>query len=207
MIKFSLGPYFMTIHDVDLMGFEHAGYHAENIRHLEVMKDPRRKDGRGNTKIVPVLEVKVTCHLYQYGIEIKVESMKNDRSQSWIVINRGMRKYVNELPEENGKPIHYEEVTARTERPVATNRRNNLLTPTLPSLSTMVVTIDHQKWRDILAVDYVDKGSLSFSVSKTMTRILPHRGLHRWYRCSDGLGHIVTNVMSRLRERPEMDES
>ena len=43
----------------------------------------------------------------------------------------------------------------------------------------MVVPIDQQKWKDIPAVDYVDQGSLSFSDSKTMTRILRHRGLHR----------------------------
>ena len=55
---------------------------------------------RGNTKIGPVLEVKVTYHLYQHGIEIKVDSMKNG-SQSWIEFSRRMNKYVNELPEEN----------------------------------------------------------------------------------------------------------
>ena len=54
---------------MDLTGFGHA----ENIRHLEVMKDPHRKDWiRRNAKDDPVLEVKVAYHLYQYGIEIKV---------------------------------------------------------------------------------------------------------------------------------------
>ena len=43
----------------------------------------------------------------------------------------------------------------------------------------MIVPIDQRKWKDIPAVDYVDLGSLSFSVPKTMTRILRHRGLHR----------------------------
>ena len=61
------------------------------------------------------------------------------------------------------------------------NTRNNQLhnsTITF-TLSTVVVPIGQRKWKDILAVDHVDKGSLSFSVSKTMTRILQHRGLHR----------------------------
>ena len=57
--------------------------HAEKKRHVETMKDPRRKDGfRGITNIGPVLEVKVTHDLYQYGIEIKVDSMQNDGSHS-----------------------------------------------------------------------------------------------------------------------------
>ena len=52
-------------------------------------------------------------------------------------------------------------------------------TPPLPSFSKMFVPIDQRKWKDIAALDYVDKGSLSLSVSKTMTQILRHRGLHR----------------------------
>ena len=103
--------------------------------------------------------------------------MKNDRSQSWIVISRRLNKYVNELPEENGKSFPYEEAVTVTERPVATKQKEPS-TPPLPSLSRIVVPIDHRKWKDIPAVDNVDKGSLS-SVSKTMTRIRRHRGLHR----------------------------
>ena len=34
-------------------------------------------------------------------------------------------------------------------------------------------------WNDILAVEYVAEESLSLSVSKSMTRIQRHRGLHR----------------------------
>ena len=43
----------------------------------------------------------------------------------------------------------------------------------------MFVPSDQRKWNDILAVDYINKGSLSFGVSKTMTRIIRHRGLHQ----------------------------
>ena len=43
----------------------------------------------------------------------------------------------------------------------------------------MFVPIDQRKWKDIPAVHYVDKGLLSFSVSKTMVRIPRHRGFHR----------------------------
>ena len=46
--------------------------------------------------------------------DIKIASMKNDGSQSWIVIRRGMNKYVTELPEENLELIHFEEVDSST---------------------------------------------------------------------------------------------
>ena len=46
---------------------------------------------------------------------------------------------------------------------------------------TIVVSIYQQKWKDIPAVDYVDKGSLSYRVSKVMTKILRHNESYREY--------------------------
>ena len=69
-------------------------------------------------------------------------------------------------------------MTASTRRPVATKQKEQF-SPSLSSLSAIVVPIDQRKWKDILAVEYVDERSLSFNVSKSLTRILRHRGLHR----------------------------
>ena len=82
--------------------------------------------------------------------------MKNDGSQSWIVISRGMNQHVNELPEESGKSIHNEEVATRTRRPAATKQKEQYTSP-LSSLATIVLPIDQRKCKDILAVDYVDQ--------------------------------------------------
>ena len=109
-----------------------------------------------------ILEVMVTCHLYQYVIEIEIDSMKNFESQSWIVISKDMNKYVNELPEEAGESIHYEEMVTGTGKPVAAKIKEQPI-PTLPSFSTMVVPIDQWKWKDILVVDHVDERSVSFN--------------------------------------------
>ena len=69
--------------------------HAENIRYLEVLKMLHRTDGlEVIRKLAQVLEVKDTYH---HGIEFRVQSLKNDGSQSWIVIIRCMNKYVDEL--------------------------------------------------------------------------------------------------------------
>ena len=70
----------------------------------------KRKFVRGNTRIGPVLEVKVTNHLERYGIEIKIGSMEKDGSQYWIVISRRVRKYVTELLQENKNLVQCEEV-------------------------------------------------------------------------------------------------
>ena len=105
------------------------------------------------------MEGKTTYHLYHNGIEITVDSMKNDGCQSWNVFSRGMNKCVDELREENGKSIHYEEVVTGTARSVATKQKEQP-TPPLCSFSTTVVPIDQRKWKDILAVEYVDEGLL-----------------------------------------------
>ena len=71
----------------------------------------------------PVLEVKLTNYVERYGIEVEINSMPNDRTQSWIVINRGIKKYVTELPDENEKFTHCEEVPSSSGKPVATKQK------------------------------------------------------------------------------------
>ena len=48
--KISRGQHPTTVHDTELTGFGHAGSSQENIRHLEMMKGPRRKDGFEETR-------------------------------------------------------------------------------------------------------------------------------------------------------------
>ena len=49
------------------------------------------KDIINNTKIGPVLEVLVTKHVDRYGIVMKIYSMVNDGTQSWVVISRAWK--------------------------------------------------------------------------------------------------------------------
>ena len=52
---------------------------------------------RGNRKSGPVLVVAVSFLLGRYGIEIEIDAMQNDGSTSWVVISRGMKKYVTQM--------------------------------------------------------------------------------------------------------------
>ena len=47
----------------------------------------------------PGSQVKVTYHLYHYGIEVRVEFLKSDGSQTWMVICKGMNKCATKLAE------------------------------------------------------------------------------------------------------------
>ena len=53
----------------------------------------------GNTKVGPVLDVKVCVHQRRYGIEILIESLFRDRTVSWVRIVNGINKYVSETSE------------------------------------------------------------------------------------------------------------
>ena len=55
---------------------------------------------RGNTKIGPVLDVKVCYHQGRYGVEIMIESLFGDRTVPWVRIVNGIVKYVTETSEE-----------------------------------------------------------------------------------------------------------
>ena len=55
---------------------------------------------RGNTKIGPVLDVKVYFHQGRYRIDIMIESLFRDKTVSWVRVVNGTNKYVTETSEE-----------------------------------------------------------------------------------------------------------
>ena len=97
-----------------------------------------------------------------------------------FVISRGMNKDVEEIFEEQGESACHEDMVtgSGTEKSVATKQKKQAGPQSYP-VSKTFVPVDHWKWNDISAVDYVSKGSLSWRVSKIMTKMLRHHGLHR----------------------------
>ena len=55
---------------------------------------------RGNTKIGPVLEVRTSYLQGEYGVEICIESVNKDISQSWVRISHGLNQLVTDLIDE-----------------------------------------------------------------------------------------------------------
>ena len=52
---------------------------------------------RGNTKNGPVLEVTTCCLQSKYGVEIRIKSVNEDNSHSWVGISHGLKKLVTNL--------------------------------------------------------------------------------------------------------------
>ena len=56
---------------------------------------------QGNTRIGPVLEVTTSFQHFLYGIEIRIKSVNQDDSHSWVRISYGTVKYVNDSIEDD----------------------------------------------------------------------------------------------------------
>ena len=50
---------------------------------------------QGNTRIGPILEVTTTFQHFKFGVEVRIQSVKEDNSQSWVRISFGTIRYVN----------------------------------------------------------------------------------------------------------------
>ena len=56
---------------------------------------------QGNTRIGPVLEVTTSFTNFKYGIEIRIWSVGQDNSQSWVRISYGTINYVVDSNQDN----------------------------------------------------------------------------------------------------------
>ena len=89
-----VGQYFMTKDTGDFRQFR-----AVACREYTLPRDDRASEPRGwiqgNTRIGSVLEV-TTSYMYgKHGIEIRIWSVSQDSSQSWVRISYGTNKYVS----------------------------------------------------------------------------------------------------------------
>ena len=50
---------------------------------------------QGNTRIGPILEVTTSFQHFKFGVEVRIQSMKEDNSHSWVRISYGTIRYVN----------------------------------------------------------------------------------------------------------------
>ena len=65
---------------------------------------PKGITGNG-TRIGPALDVLVTEQCNRYGIEMRIDSLVQDGSQSWVVISRGVERQVTELSLDCTEPV------------------------------------------------------------------------------------------------------
>ena len=87
-----VGQYFMTKHTDEFLQF------AEPVTCRECTLPPDDKSAdpkgwiQGNTKIGPVLEVTTSYLQGKHGVEIRIESVNDDNSHSWVRISQGLNR-------------------------------------------------------------------------------------------------------------------
>ena len=130
---------------------------------------------QGNTKIGPVLEVTTSCLYGKHGIEIRIWSVSQDNSQSWVTISHESNKYVvdsnynntevlADLPEEQASPSIVKNFAARSKAKAKPQRREPV---DLPS----IIPMNERKWIDI---EPGDSSLFAYEISKKVINLLRH---------------------------------
>ena len=95
-----VGQYFVTKETGNLRQFRSVA-----CREYTLPRDDPASEARGwiqgNTRIGPVLEVTTSFRHFKYGIEIRIWSVNQDNSQSWVRISYGTTEYVVESIQDN----------------------------------------------------------------------------------------------------------
>ena len=126
-------------------------------------------------RIGPVLEVTTSFRHFKYGIEIRIWSVNQDNSQSWVRISYGMIKYVvdsnhnnTEIPadphEDEKSQTCVKVIAARSKAKAKPQKREPVDTPT-------IIPMHERKWIDI---DPSEQSLNAHEVSKKVISLLRH---------------------------------
>ena len=95
-----IGQYFVTKDTGDFRQFQSVACRKHNLPRDDQASQPKGWI-QGNMRIGPVLEVTTSFQHFKYGIEIRIKSVNQDDSHSWVRISNGTVKYVIDSIEDN----------------------------------------------------------------------------------------------------------
>ena len=169
-----VGQYFMTTDTGDFRQFQSVA-----CREYTLPRDDPASQAKGwiqgNMRIGPVLEVTTSFQHFKYGIEIRIKSVNQDDSHSWVRISYGTVKYVNDSIEDNTENLadsQEEEsvqtsssvVAARSKAKAKPQKREHVNTPT-------IIPMHERKWIDI---EPSKQDLAAYDVSKKVISLLRH---------------------------------
>ena len=131
---------------------------------------------QGNMRIGPVLEVATSFQHVKYGIEIRIKSVNQDSSHSWIRISYGTVKYVIDSIEDENSEIPadpQEEQTPPTSTSVVAARSKAKAKPRPREFAgtTATIPIHQRRWIDI---EPSKQDLASYDLSKKVINLLRH---------------------------------
>ena len=131
---------------------------------------------QGNTKMGPMLEVTTSCLHGKHGVEIRIWSLSEDNTHSWVRISHGSNKFVmnlnsneteipEDLPEEQALHLNAEEFVSQPKAKAKPRRREPA------HYSPSIIPMNERNWIDIKP----GNNSLSaYEVSKKEIHLLRH---------------------------------
>ena len=162
-----VGQYFMT-----------KTLENNSLRGLVVNDESSQPKGwiQGNTRIGLVLEITTSCLFGKHGIEIRIWSLSEDNSQSWVRISHGSNKFVidsnhnnnTEVPadllEEQASQLIMKDFAARSKAKAKPQRREPV---DLPS----IIPMNERKW---IEIELGDSSLSAYEISKKVINLLRH---------------------------------
>ena len=130
-------------------------------------------------RIGPVLEVTTSFQNFKYGIEIRIWSVNQDNSQSWVRISYGTIKYVVDSNQDNTEiPADpQEDQVPQTSIKVVAARSKAKAKPQQRELVGTTVPMHERRWIDI---EPSEQTIAAYDLSKKVISLLRHnQTLHR----------------------------
>ena len=146
-----IGQYFMT--EDNGAQFDAVACREYTLPRNDGSSQPKRWV-QGNTKIGPVLEVTTSCLYGKHGVEIRIWSLSEDNTHSWVRISHGSNKFVmdsnnndteipEDQPEEQALQLDVKDFACRSKAKAKPQRREPAC------YSPRIIPMNERKWIDI----------------------------------------------------------
>ena len=174
MLVVEVGQYFMTKDTGDFRQFRSVACREYTLPRDDPASQPKGWI-QGNMRIGPVLEVTTSFQNGKHGIEIRIWSVGQDNSQSWVRISFGTHKYVIDSNHNNTEiPVDpHEDQAPQTSIKVIAARSKAKAKPQPRVLvgTTAIISIHERRWIDI---EPSEQNLASYDLSKKVINLLRH---------------------------------
>ena len=169
-----VGQYFVTKDTGDFRQFQPVA-----CREYTLLRDDQASQPKGGFKnmiIGPVLEVTTSFQHFKFGVEVRIESVNQDNSHSWVRISYGKVKYATDSIEDNTEnpadPQEEESPRTSTSVVAAKSKAKTKPQPREVAGTTTIIPIHQRRWIDIEP----SKQDLdSYDLSKKVINLLRHK--------------------------------
>ena len=169
-----VGQYFMTKDTGDFRQFRSVACREYSLPRDDPASQPKGWI-QGDIRIGPVLEVTNSFQNYKYGIEIRIWSVGQDNSQSWVRISYGTIKYVIDSNQNNTEILadpHEDQVpqtsikvvAARSKAKAKPQQREPVDTPT-------TIPMHERKW---IGIEPSEPTLVAYDLSKKVISLRRH---------------------------------